>query len=135
MHPGDNLESGGRIGYERCGPERDDCAVICFDGGFEGQTVSWRAEIQTLERIYRSTLAERSLPPGSPLELQQFIEIPQPPRHGVPAAIHIALDVARIDHPTLLKAVVMVRQYKRLKLGRHNYGPARTFPKPADTSS
>jgi len=128
------MESG-HIDYERCGPEADDWAVICFDGSFQGQAVSWRAEVQTLERIYRGALAGRNLPPGSPLELQQFIDIPQPPRPGVPAAIHIALDVARLDHPTLLKTVVMVRQYKRLKLGRHDYGPARIFPKAADAPS
>ena len=135
MHAGDNTEGDRRIGYERCEPVHDDCAVIRFDGSFEGQAVSWEAEVQTLERVYRSALAERNLPPGSPLELQQFIEIPQPPRRGVPTAIHIALDVTRIDHPTLLKTVVMVRQYKRLKLGRHDYGPARTFPTAADAPS
>ncbi len=36
--------------------------------------------------------------------------------------IEIGLPVERIDVPTINKTVVMIRQYKKLSLGRHDFG-------------
>ncbi len=118
--------------YRCCGDCDDDRAVICFDGHFGGKPVHWRAEVQTLARAYREAVAEGRLPPGTVLTLQQFIDIPEAPVDGGPIPIRIALDLPQIDHAALLKTVVMVRQYKRLRRGRHDFGPARRFPQPAE---
>jgi hypothetical protein len=35
----------------------------------------------------------------------------------------VGLHVERIDPPTVRKAMIMIRRYKRLRRGRHEYGP------------
>jgi hypothetical protein len=44
--------------------------------------------------------------------------------HAAGRINRIGLDVPVIDHPTLLKTLIMVRGYKRLRPGRHDFGPA-----------
>jgi hypothetical protein len=36
--------------------------------------------------------------------------------------IEIGLNLPKIDETTILKTIIMVRQYKRLSHGRHDYG-------------
>jgi len=42
----------------------------------------------------------------------------------------VALPVERIDRPVLVKAATMVRQWKRLDVGRHEFGPTYDEPPP-----
>ena len=85
------------------GPE----ARIRFQGPFRGETVTWEATL----------IAQRGSHPPQP----NFIEIPSGNFDSHP--ILIGLDVTAIDHPTILKTMIMVRNYKRLAVGRHEYGP------------
>lgn len=80
-------------------------AHVRFTGTFEGTGVIWDAKLQRLA-------------PGE----RRFIDIGEPADGRVP--VTIGLPVARIDHPTVLKAMVMMRQYKRLQRGRHEFGAA-----------
>lgn len=80
---------------------------VRFIGRFEQQDVVWDAELIALA--------------ASGVAGAQFIEIGAPTVRGVP--IRIGLSVAAIDRPTLLKTLVMVRNYKRLRHGRHEFGP------------
>lgn len=82
-------------------------AHIRFRGPFEGREVTWDARLHALR-------APR------PAARRPFFEISSPRRNGIP--IRIGLDVGRLDAPTLHKAVIMVRQYKRLRRGRHEFG-------------
>lgn len=79
---------------------------VRFIGRFEQAEVVWDAHLLAL---------------GQAADSAQFIEIATPTARGRP--IRIGLAVARIDRPTLLKTIIMVRNYKRLRLGRHEFGP------------
>jgi len=86
-----------------------------FRGMFEGQPVTWLATL-------RATAApgpESGL--GKPAA--SFIEIGEDTPEGVP--ITVGLPVATIDEPTIRKAMIMIRRYRRLRRGRHEYGPPR----------
>ena len=75
-----------------------------FIGRFRGQEVVWDAELLALGEDAAA----------------QFIEIGAPGPQGV--ALHVGLRRDRIDRPTLLKTLIMVRNYKRLRPGRHLFG-------------
>ncbi|MBU1190286.1 MAG: hypothetical protein KKA36_09135 [Gammaproteobacteria bacterium] len=75
-----------------------------FIGRFEQHEVVWDAELIALAGA----------------EGAQFIDIGAPSERGMP--IKIGLQVACIDQPTLQKAIIMVRNYKRLRIGRHDFG-------------
>lgn len=82
------------------------CLRVRFIGHFERQEVVWDAELQALA--------------ATKAETRQFIEIGTPGARGIP--ITIGLGVTYIDRPTLLKTLIMVRSYKRLRVGRHEFG-------------
>lgn len=92
-----------------------DCATIRFTGMFQNAEVLWDATVMTLTR-YNTQQAEAHLPASS----FQFIEID--PRGGTTRKITIVLDLESIDRPALLKTIIMVRKYKRLHTGRHEFG-------------
>jgi uncharacterized protein (UPF0218 family) len=80
-----------------------DEARLRFTGPFEGAPVVWEA------RVRRVGVGE-----------SRFIAVGDRTAHAVP--LEVGLDVAAIDEPTLRKTVVMVRQWKRLRAGRHEFG-------------
>lgn len=79
-------------------------ARMRFIGQLQQREVVWDAEIIAL---------------GAD-EATQFIDVGAPGPQGI--AIRIGLKVDRIDRPTLLKTLIMVRNYKRLRSGRHAFG-------------
>lgn len=85
-----------------------------FSGPFEGKNVTWDATFATLESL-RAEYA-----PNYPL--RNFIDIGDENTHGI--TLTVGLDVACIDIPTIRKVMMMVRQYKRLSRGRHEFGRA-----------
>ena len=95
---------------EGLGSER---ARIRFRGTLQGNPVEWEATIQTLRDHVRGN-------PGWKRP-RNFIEVGGETEGR--RQLHVCLDVARIDHPTLLKTIHMIRHYKRLAPGRHEYGP------------
>jgi hypothetical protein len=84
-----------------------------FRGAFEGRPVIWLA-----------TLTALAVPSsgGSFGEPASYIEIGEEGPEGVP--ISVGLPVAAIDEPTIRKAMIMIRRYRRLRRGRHEYGRA-----------
>jgi hypothetical protein len=78
-----------------------------FQGPFEGRTVTWLATLHALTGRGNSS---------------NYIEIGEDLPGGIPIAV--GLQVPRIDRPTARKAVIMIRRYKRLRRGRHEYGGA-----------
>jgi hypothetical protein len=89
-----------------------------FNGSFEGKSVSWEATFTTLANWQ---VEHPSDGPG-----RNFIEIGEETTHGI--ALTVGLNVPCIDIPTIRKAIMMVRQYKRLARGRHEFGET---PSPA----
>lgn len=82
-------------------------AHIRFHGRFEGREVAWDAYLYALRR-------------PNPVARRPFLDIAARGRETV--AIRIGLDVDKLDAPTLHKAVIMVRRYRRLRRGRHEFG-------------
>jgi hypothetical protein len=82
---------------------------IRFSGNFAGTDILWDATIQAQGKDH----------PGA-----QYIDIATT---GHPLRrILIGLNVDRLDRATLLKTIIMIRKYRRLHCGRHE------FSKPGD---
>lgn len=76
-----------------------------FRGPFEGQEVLWDAHFIT-RRHHGATY--------------NYIDIGAEGTQG--RQLTVVLDVHCFDAPTVHKAIIMVRQYKRLRRGRHAFG-------------
>lgn len=90
-----------------------ECVQCRFLGVFEQKTVIWDAQLTTLACYFRTH------PPG-PAGLRPFIEVGTASPRG--QELRIGLNVAIIDDATIRKAMIMIRQYKLLRRGRHEYG-------------
>jgi hypothetical protein len=99
----------------------DQRAQLRFCGALLGQTVVWNCEFVTLaaEQADRGQRRAAAAP-----ALRNFIEVGEPGPQGVP--LRVGLAVARIDQPAIEKMIIMIRNYKRLQPGRHEYGQAQT---------
>mgnify|MGYP001137477035 CR=1 FL=1 len=92
-------------------PDRDSIRLR-FSGCFEDETVHWDATIYTPEAWSEAFRL--------PLPAHNIIEIGTKGENGM--RLNLCIKVKTIDRPTIRKAVMMVRQYKRLHQGRHEYG-------------
>ena len=90
----------------------DDKLRLHFNGPFEGKEVRWHATLFTPAGWAREFDEARPQ--------QNIIEIDEGSEGKF--LLKVCLRVERIDRPTLRKAVMMIRQYKRLARGRHVYG-------------
>lgn len=86
----------------------DQHAHLRFTGPFQGKTVVWNCEFVTLA----AARAPRN-----------FIDIGSPEASGIP--LRVGLSIARIDTPAIDKMIIMIRNYKRLRTGRYEYGETR----------
>ncbi len=99
------------------GEPAEDCAGIRFIGTFEGAEVIWDATVMTLARYNAQQAKEHK-----PAVQRQFIDIA---RTGKPLRrVVIGLELEKIDIPALFKTMIMIRKYKRLHSGRHEFGGA-----------
>lgn len=82
-----------------------------FCGPFDGREVVWNAQLVTVEEYSRkSPVADDPM---------QFIDIK---KNGEAYRIIIALNIDTIDQAAIERTIIMIRKYKRLRLGRHEYG-------------
>ncbi len=91
-----------------------DCATIRFLGRFRNAEVIWDATIMTLAHYHRSHGKQASHDRDS-----QFIEIDE--CAGVVRPIRIGLQLDHIDEPAIQKTIIVIRNYKRLHTGRHEF--------------
>jgi len=98
------------IEYRLLDPLHPDEAHFTFEGPFEGRQVRWDARLLTLARASRMEAAT----PG------RFIEIGEETPDGI--ALKVVLNIPHIDVPAILRTIIMIRQYKRLRRGRHVFG-------------
>ena len=91
---------------------------IRFQGKFAGKRVNWNAMIMTLAHVCREQ------PKGAHKDktagLRQFIEVGE--TTGDRRDLVVGLNVSCIDEQVIRKTIIMIRQYKRLREGRHEYG-------------
>jgi len=99
-------------GYEPQEPLGGDRLKLRFEGRFDGRPVTWEATFYTLGRLAREQ-------PATPW--RNFIDIGEPRGDSVP--LKVGLNVEKLDNRTVIMAITMIRQYKRLRRGRHEYGP------------
>jgi hypothetical protein len=104
------------LAFEALTPNGGSCAQIRFSGRFEQVPVVWHAEVMSLRHFRNTCQSETDGPSGQ----RQFIEVGEPGPQG--RHIRIGLNVSTIDTPTLLKTMIMIRQWKNLHLGVHEFG-------------
>ena len=105
-----------RRDFEFLNPGNSQYAHFRFCGPFAQQTVIWDAHLYTLEYYLRQIQQLRSS-----CSSRQFILI----QKAMPEPlfkVEIGLNLAVIDEPAIRKTMTMLRQYKRLKEGRHDFG-------------
>ena len=106
--------------YEALEPLGGQTSLVRFTGSMQGQSIVWTVRLITLAHHYqRLSSAERDK------GVRQFIKA-EPIANGVGSAI-IALNLPCIDESAVLKTMIMLRQWKRLGPGRHEYGETRRF--------
>lgn len=96
---------------------QDERVHVRFTGPFEGAQVVWDCEFVTLRAERRHHSPDS---PGAAGGRRSFIDIGAAGDRGV--ALRVGLDLAHIDRPAILKMMVMIRNYKRLRRGRHEFG-------------
>jgi hypothetical protein len=111
---GEKVTGAAERDYRLIGTPHDDHVHVRFTGPFLGRQVTWDARIVTLAH------AARSRPANGTSELRQFIEVGRD--NGGTRQLRIGLNVDHIDGPAILKTIIMIRQYRRLQEGRHEYG-------------
>lgn len=84
---------------------------LVFAGPFKDEPVVWNACIETIEAY-----SQHHRVGADP---QQFIDIR---RENDAYWIHIGLNLQQIDQAVIERSIIMVRNYKRLSEGRHEYG-------------
>lgn len=88
-------------------------AHIQFEGPFQGKTVTWDTHFFTLN----SYVAQQS----NKIDTQkQFIDI-EPVEANI-MKLTIALKIPDVNHQHIQKMMIMIKQYKNLSIGRHEYG-------------
>jgi len=96
-------------------------ARFTFTGKFQNQEIVWDATLLTLAQYHAAQPAS-----AQPMVRTAFLEI-----GGVTAcghSIRVALNIPHIDEPAILRTIIMIRHYKRLHPGRHEFGEPRHFP-------
>ena len=96
-------------------------ARFTFTGRFQNQEIVWDTTLLTLAHYHAEQPAS-----AQPMVRIAFLEIGGNTAHGV--AIRVALGIARIDESAILRTMIMIRNYKRLHPGRHEFGEPHTFP-------
>ena len=114
-----------QFNYTALSPLGGQTAHIQFKGLFQGQEVLWDTRLITLQEIYRQEMSTGKYQEVDSISLLQFIEINE--KSAAEFALTVGIDVPEIDAPTVLKTIIMIHNYKRLRCGRHEYGPSRKF--------
>ena len=108
------------IAYKLLAPLTSTLARFSFAGKFQNQEIVWDATLLTLKQYH----AEQSVQ-TTPVQRSPFMQIGDATDLG--RALRVALDIAQIDEPAILRTIIMIRQYKRLHAGRHEFGEPRLF--------
>jgi len=109
------------VRYNLIAPPDTVAAHFTFSGRFQNQEIVWDTTLFTLTHYH----ADQPQSAESVVRTA-FLEIGGESAHG--RAIRVALDIPRIDEPAILRTIIMIRNYKRLHPGRHEFGEPRTFP-------
>jgi len=86
-----------------------------FTGSLHGKAIIWNTQLSTLQSIARANNVK---------QYQQFIHI-----HNERDCyrLEIGLYLKQIDLAAIKRTIIMIRHYKNLRHGRHQYGPIYPF--------
>lgn len=101
--------------YEALEPLGGTSLRVRFGGTFNGATTRWDATFLTLAHYRANDAAVR----------RNFIDIGNAGPEG--RRLMVVLDVPAFDAATVTKTIIMVRNYRRLRLGRHWFGAEQRF--------
>lgn len=90
-------------------------ASVSFLGQFQGQAVLWKMNLATLHHYRLAAVDAKSTTEQRNFNCP-FIEI-NAGFEGV-YQIRVGLDLAVIDEPVIKKSIIMIRNYRRLAIGR-----------------
>lgn len=91
---------------------------IQFLGKLYEEEVLWDANVQTLASYLTENPPAKSA--KKPPQVRSFMQV-EAAHEGV-SQLTVILAVPLIDEPTLQKTIIMIRCYKRLKVGYHEFG-------------
>ena len=94
-----------------------DRARFSFTGPFESREVTWDTTLLTL-----SDQPLSGQPPATGLARPDYIDVGEPGEHG--HRLEVALAIPAIDDAVILRTIIMIRQYRRLGRGRHQFSQA-----------
>ena len=88
-------------------------AHIKFEGSFQGKTVTWDTHFFTLDGYSSENNDKQKI-------TKQFINIKECAADTM--ELTLALKISEINTPNIQKMMIMIKQYKNLTTGRHDYG-------------
>jgi len=97
-------------------------AHIRFTGPWQGRAVVWDCTFVILAHEREQAEGAASSATGC------YIDIGPPGDTGIP--LRVCLDLPGIDLPAIRKMIIMIRNYRRLRSGRHDFGANRFSPAP-----
>lgn len=114
-------KQGGDFICDTCLP--DASVSVLFQGSFQGKTVLWNMALATLAYYREAPIlgfhnAENGIYPCP------FIEISE--GGDGEYLIRVGLDLAIIDEPAIKKTIIMIRNYRRLVIGKIEFCAANT---------
>jgi len=98
---------------------------IRFIGPYLGKEVIWESTLMTLEEFYCNLYGSTEQLTATPVKLRPFIDISR--ARGNSMLLTAVLNIGVLDEPAVQKTIIMIRNYKRLREGRHEFGEAREF--------
>lgn len=101
----------------------DTSASVAFLGQLQGQIVIWNMTLATLAHYRKEKINDVSAAAQAHYHCP-FIEI----KEGIEGvySLKVGLDLAVIDEPVIKKAIIMMRNYKRLVIGRIEFAATDT---------
>jgi len=97
-----------------CGEADEQQVHVRFTGPWRGREVVWDCHFITHAHELDKTV------PASIEGQHNYIDIGEPSARGIP--LRVCLELPRIDLPAIRKMMVMIRNYRNLRPGRHTFG-------------
>lgn len=92
---------------------------VLFLGPFKSRTVVWNMTLVTLMHFQQEDTKEKHTKKSG-----QFIDIKENPDFTFD--LRVGLELADIDEAVIKKTIIMIRNYKRLAIGRIEFGSMHT---------
>ena len=86
---------------------------ITFQGNFQGNKVTWDTHFFSIKGYNAEKNTQQ-------INMKQFIDIK--PIKPDTMKLTVALNINEVNDPNIQKMMIMIKQYKNLSIGHHEYG-------------